>query len=169
MLCWIQGEKPYMCTICGKQFHRSDYLKLHSYSHTDERPFVCNLCGKGFKTNYNLKIHLKQHESNDLLVQSDLDIYNEIADETSFNLQDHLQENIEMNNVSNTFQTHLDDNLQVSNKSTITGLADESDILNSHVISSFLCENKSERHGTKLINATISTNEIKRYLKIRKK
>lgn len=52
-----------MCTVCGKQFHRSDYLKLHSFSHTDERPFYCQICGKGFKMNYNLKIHLKNHEA----------------------------------------------------------------------------------------------------------
>ncbi len=52
-----------MCTVCGKQFHRSDYLKLHSFTHTDERPFNCNICGKGFKMNYNLKIHLKNHEN----------------------------------------------------------------------------------------------------------
>lgn len=51
-----------MCTVCGRQFHRSDYLKLHSFSHTDERPFNCHICGKGFKMNYNLKIHLKNHD-----------------------------------------------------------------------------------------------------------
>lgn len=54
-----------MCTVCGRQFHRSDYLKLHSYSHTNERPFNCHICGKGFKMNYNLKVHLKNHETND--------------------------------------------------------------------------------------------------------
>ena len=53
-----------MCTVCGRQFHRSDYLKLHSYSHTDERPFNCHICGKGFKMNYGLKLHLKSHETN---------------------------------------------------------------------------------------------------------
>jgi hypothetical protein len=58
-----QGEKPYMCTVCGRQFHRSDYLKLHSYSHTDERPFSCQICGKGFKMNYSLKLHLKNHNN----------------------------------------------------------------------------------------------------------
>jgi uncharacterized Zn-finger protein len=52
-----------MCTVCGKQFHRSDYLKLHSFSHTDERPFSCHICGKGFKMKYNLKTHLKTHEN----------------------------------------------------------------------------------------------------------
>ena len=52
-----------MCTVCGRQFHRSDYLKLHSYSHTEERPFNCHVCGKGFKMNYNLKLHLKNHEN----------------------------------------------------------------------------------------------------------
>ena len=60
---FLKGEKPYMCTVCGKQFHRSDYLKLHSFQHTDERPFYCPICNKGFKMNYNLKIHLKNHES----------------------------------------------------------------------------------------------------------
>ncbi len=76
---FIQGEKPYMCTVCGKQFHRSDYLKLHSFSHTDERPFYCNLCGKGFKMNYNLKIHLKNHETENPLSLRD----------KSFNEEDH--------------------------------------------------------------------------------
>lgn len=52
-----------MCTVCGRQFHRSDYLKLHSYSHTDERPYTCHICGKGFKMNYSLKLHLKNHET----------------------------------------------------------------------------------------------------------
>ena len=52
-----------MCTVCGKQFHRSDYLKLHSFQHTDERPFYCPICNKGFKMNYNLKIHLRNHEA----------------------------------------------------------------------------------------------------------
>ena len=59
-----------MCTVCGRQFHRSDYLKLHSFSHTDERPFNCHICGKGFKMNYNLKIHLRNHErQNEILNQ----------------------------------------------------------------------------------------------------
>jgi len=53
-----------MCTVCGRQFHRSDYLKLHSYSHTEERPFNCHVCGKGFKMNYNLKLHLKNINNN---------------------------------------------------------------------------------------------------------
>lgn len=52
-----------MCTVCGRQFHRSDYLKLHSFSHTNERPFNCQICGKGFKMNYNLKIHLRNHDN----------------------------------------------------------------------------------------------------------
>jgi uncharacterized Zn-finger protein len=65
-----KGEKPYMCTVCGRQFHRSDYLKLHSYSHTSERPFNCDICGKGFKMNYNLKMHLKCHENNEITTES---------------------------------------------------------------------------------------------------
>ncbi len=57
-----------MCPVCGKQFHRSDYLKLHLFSHTTERPFACNICGKGFKMKYNLNSHLKTHQNEKNLV-----------------------------------------------------------------------------------------------------
>jgi hypothetical protein len=73
-----------MCTVCGRQFHRSDYLKLHSYSHTEERPFNCHVCGKGFKMNYNLKLHLKNHENQQPNLRNDNLFFNSLNSNTNY-------------------------------------------------------------------------------------
>ncbi|XP_059505993.1 zinc finger protein 239-like [Stegostoma tigrinum] len=80
------GEKWYMCSLCGRGFQRSSGLskhkrthtakkqwqcencglgfnypsefEAHQYSHTGERPFSCSECGKGF---FQLS-HLRQHQ-----------------------------------------------------------------------------------------------------------
>jgi uncharacterized Zn-finger protein len=169
-----------MCTICGKQFHRSDYLKLHSYSHTDERPFICHLCGKGFKMNYNLKLHLKHHEHQDL-IQSELYNYNEMSDDiNSFNNnQDHL-DNFDMETINNTGENFNISNKSVSSSasastSAMSSIVDENnkmdsvmqriiisndeDILNAHEINSFLCETGIES-GVKIATNQKASNTL---------
>ena len=84
-----------MCTVCGRQFHRSDYLKLHSFSHTDERPFYCQICGKGFKMNYNLKVHLKNHENERLTAKQIQQLQDESQNDQS---QQPIQYDLETHN-----------------------------------------------------------------------
>jgi len=54
-----------MCTICGRQFKRPGYLKIHAQLHTDnpDRPFICNVCGKAFRLRPTLNCHMAVHDS----------------------------------------------------------------------------------------------------------
>ncbi|XP_045178187.2 zinc finger protein 26-like [Mercenaria mercenaria] len=37
------------CKICGKSFHKLDYLYRHVASHSDDRPYKCDMCIKSYK------------------------------------------------------------------------------------------------------------------------
>jgi len=51
------------CSECGKVFHSSTDMKLHSYVHSGEKPFPCKICNKAFRTPGNLKTHEASHSS----------------------------------------------------------------------------------------------------------
>lgn len=40
------GEKPIICSICGKRFSDLHGLKAHNKTHTGEKKFECDICGK---------------------------------------------------------------------------------------------------------------------------
>ncbi|GBN11704.1 hypothetical protein AVEN_113005-1 [Araneus ventricosus] len=41
-------ERRFIYPLCGKSFHRKDYLVVYYRNNTDEKPYVCNRCGKIF-------------------------------------------------------------------------------------------------------------------------
>lgn len=55
-----EGIKPYVCSYegCGKQFNSKNTLRLHELAHT--RPFVCSICYKQFGYACDLKRHEKK-------------------------------------------------------------------------------------------------------------
>ncbi|KAF7646378.1 hypothetical protein LDENG_00188660 [Lucifuga dentata] len=57
----MQGEKPFCCTQCGKNFSTLGNLKTHQRIHTGERPYTCSQCGKSFGQAGNLKRHQLIH------------------------------------------------------------------------------------------------------------
>ncbi|CAD5117780.1 DgyrCDS6531 [Dimorphilus gyrociliatus] len=57
------GIKPYKCDQCNYATVERSHLKVHNRIHTGEKPFKCNLCDYATAQNSTLKIHMKRHHS----------------------------------------------------------------------------------------------------------
>ena len=57
-------QKRYTCEICQKKFSTGWYVRVHRRSHNGERPYVCTHCGKGFMLPNVLQVHLRKCEKN---------------------------------------------------------------------------------------------------------
>lgn len=55
------GERPYVCSVCGRGFTVNTILLRHMRVHSGERPYVCVTCGKAFSQSSTLNTHMKVH------------------------------------------------------------------------------------------------------------
>lgn len=64
------GDKPFVCTLCGKRFKRSTYLKSHMRCHSvrmaSQKNHVCHQCGSCFPSAFSLKRHSDMHSEGSL-------------------------------------------------------------------------------------------------------
>lgn len=54
-------KKPHACGACNMTFAHPRLLRIHMRKHTGERPYHCQTCGKAFSKNIHLTIHTRTH------------------------------------------------------------------------------------------------------------
>ncbi|KAG6921252.1 zinc finger protein 419-like [Chelydra serpentina] len=57
----LTGERPHMCSDCGKSFPWKSFLIIHQRIHTGEKPYKCLDCEKSFSQRSNLTKHQRVH------------------------------------------------------------------------------------------------------------
>lgn len=56
------GDRPYKCDVCGRDFRQWSDLKYHKESiHSSQKMFKCEFCGKEFARKYSLNVHRRIH------------------------------------------------------------------------------------------------------------
>ncbi|GBP90704.1 Zinc finger protein 37 [Eumeta japonica] len=55
------GERNFLCNVCGKALTSREHLKYHIRIHTGHKPHVCRTCNKGFVKKCNLTLHERVH------------------------------------------------------------------------------------------------------------
>ncbi|CAJ1084257.1 zinc finger protein 454-like isoform X5 [Xyrichtys novacula] len=55
------GEKPFRCSVCGKDFDQESNLDTHMIIHTGGKSFSCPECGSRYKYQGHLDAHMQAH------------------------------------------------------------------------------------------------------------
>ncbi|XP_074542694.1 uncharacterized protein LOC141802827 [Halichoeres trimaculatus] len=55
------GGKPFSCSECGHRYKYQGHLIAHMQTHTGEKPYTCTDCGKGLSTKVSLALHKRSH------------------------------------------------------------------------------------------------------------
>lgn len=55
------GEKPFLCSTCGKGFNQLGNLRQHTIRHSGIKSHLCSICGNGFASKGELCAHLRKH------------------------------------------------------------------------------------------------------------
>nr|XP_022917734.1 zinc finger protein 236-like [Onthophagus taurus] len=56
-------KRPFKCHLCSGAFMKSDHLRSHMLSHSQEKNFSCDICDESFSTISNLNHHKSSHST----------------------------------------------------------------------------------------------------------
>ncbi|XP_041664473.1 zinc finger protein OZF-like isoform X1 [Cheilinus undulatus] len=56
-----KGEKPFGCSVCGKEYYIKNSLKTHMKLHTERKQFSCSFCPKTFPARTEMVTHTRVH------------------------------------------------------------------------------------------------------------
>ncbi|PZC71267.1 hypothetical protein B5X24_HaOG213733 [Helicoverpa armigera] len=57
------GAKPYLCTICGKQYKKRETMVYHRKRHSADKELVCEVCSARFTAACKLSAHMATHRA----------------------------------------------------------------------------------------------------------
>ncbi|XP_063899105.1 zinc finger protein Xfin [Helicoverpa armigera] len=57
------GAKPYLCTICGKQYKKRETMVYHRKRHSPDKELVCEVCSARFTAACKLSAHMATHRA----------------------------------------------------------------------------------------------------------
>lgn len=67
-----KGERPFICSLCGKTYKDYSYYKTHLRIHRGERLYKCNYCDKEYYDASYYKKHTRLHTGEKVIISSDL-------------------------------------------------------------------------------------------------
>lgn len=85
-------KKPYLCSVCNKNFPTSTKLISHELIHAGSTPFKCEHCKKAFSSKFKLVRHM--------LIHSDRKPFSCTVCERTFHRKDHLKNHIKVHSPS---------------------------------------------------------------------
>ncbi|XP_063371171.1 zinc finger protein 44-like [Cydia amplana] len=83
------GQKPFLCTLCGKGYKRRETMVYHRKNHKSEKKFICDICSKTFNAPCKLQRHIVSHRADKFVLRYECPVCAHMFN-TKYHVQMHL-------------------------------------------------------------------------------